>query len=380
MSPEQRGIYISVVVNLLTGVLLYFLLPVYFSKETNLYQNLLLLLLLICVVLTPWIFVHIKKRVVKNRFEKLFDVLGQFNQVHDNLYYLFEEESIKNNIRNRLNQIVFLKKPLVYYHVRYKSFLNWVDIMNILFMKELGKVGFKPIIFIHDFYYAQRDNDSNQLHVISDRRNYKFDLNRQISNLKKIVDKKCQIYSPYTALSSFKFSKRLLINSVYNEFIPIIANKLTSLLKKESTPKTYDIAFDLRHQLSYSFLRAFRSSGPSLILAWEGRKTEWLNMRKFYPKFESDVYAILCSSLKNADGTNLKTRQESDGINLTDTEEDIVSKLPNMEIHSMKVLAKNVLFRDKDINSWSKDHLLEEIPDGIKLFRHKYDISSDKSP
>lgn len=227
-----------------------------------------------------------------------------------------EDEFLSNRIGNK-----FFTPTTVFMQIRLKSFINWVDVVYFLLIRDLSNCGIKTAILIHDYDYYEEDRHGT---ILPKRKaDYARTLSTFIDAINSITQKKSKIL-----VASKYFKKRtnasVFVDGFYMRFIPTFIEH-----NNNGSPNSRVLSIDfLRFILGLFAIDILSLKGHVVSLIWEGRR-DWVDS---WGEINRDAYHtyIYGSTIKNESGMPVLVDKREDSICLDDTKEVIEKKVPSL--------------------------------------------------
>lgn len=246
------------------------------------------------------------------------------------LFELTTEESVQFGmlLRKKSRRILFAIMqwlgfcPVVYYNVTAKRFLNWIDYLYLHLLNELSReCGARIIISLHvdevllkDGLYDERVKDNYLL------------LKETAANIIRKVVPNAQITDEFEYYLKAKNS----MDDYPEYFISTIISNINHYVRElEQGRINYD-GFIRKESNILSVMpisvlsRKFRHL---FVLDYIGSFEVWKLQPYNQLKQQNNILFIACNTIKDKNGNRLPSWKDSDGVNLTDTEEQITEKI-----------------------------------------------------
>ncbi len=212
------------------------------------------------------------------------------------------------------------RRTYVFLKVKPKKFLNWIDYMYIICLRDMHKLHYKPIVLVHDFAY-----DPDRYKIIFRQANDEAFINSR-TFVRKIVGRRCRILTVSESLKEHEVSFADLYTSVFSPFSHEVDTKTQDDLTI-SYPLLMDLLYGYYVKAAIESFLSWNKSRSAIIIQFEARQKKWKTTRD--PK----VGILLCREVKWRNQP-LATKNYTDSINITDPERVLQEKVNRTGLHT----------------------------------------------
>lgn len=361
--------------NLLIGVLSSaFVTTIVLDSSHGPLKNLLYVVIVICFGILLFNFYSQKLWYLlkgKLTIEELEEIISKFVTEDGTPFFKLYE---KNKVINFLNLSSRRNKPIVFFQLRLKHWLNWIDGVYLSLLRELAKNGFKVIILIHDFPYELDHN--GLVKVPKEDKAFNLDVHEMIQNIDSFTLGLCRVERASDFFSNEQNAKTF-VHVIYKNFLPSIVNINLFNLKE---PAMIESSIERTHNLRYliGMLRLLFEKEKSLkfVLIWEGRGDWWSLKSNIIGDKSDKVFRIEGTTIKSGTGIQLSTREPNKSIDLNDKKFNLESVITHVDQYTLANICKLLLFSDEKIkwSSKSKEYLEHRVVVGILDIQKEYKL------
>ena len=307
------------------------------------------------------------KRILGARRVRIEDIEATLEKFKDGngrqLFQISPEELVR--LKSHMAGLHTWQKPTVFYEIRLKAYVNWVDAIYWTLLRDLSSHGLRVIALVQDFEYFGSEDNKVRTHV--SLKDYLSTVTEMKTSMRKLLGPSVKL----TTAREFYPSRRGISNfvaSLYADFIPAVASILYAAEPGGAEPVGHPRAHDLRHSLGLVIARSIRPKDLLMVLVWEARLPLWQSvLRTRNP--DSSTFAIVGKTISSSPGNPVDTRHEGGSLNLDQVDEHGRHRLDELDTANIHTLARCVTNRDDWDDGWlqlSDDVLKDRVEVGLR--------------
>ena len=276
------------------------------------------------------------------------------------LFYIDGEEYnqfevVKQNKQNKrilLWHKIFNTFPVIYYNVTAKNFLNWIDFIYLITLRELeSTIGAKIIISLH-----VDEQLMNEGLFREDKRNIYQNQKKEAKNIIKKILPNAKVVDEFEYYINAKRSSEVFPEQLISIIVSDINYFVKKLSESEINYKQF-IRYESNVLSILPILILSKKYSHLFVLDYKSSFDVW-NLNP-YPDIKKarNIFFIKCNKIENKNGERIPSWSVDDGINFTDSEDVIEEKLQKLDDSLLSVMCE--IFLDNNANGKSQKEQLK---------------------
>lgn len=272
----------------------------------------------------------------------------------------------QHSLRNRLETLPRTRRPTVFYQIRFKRHVNWIDCIYWRLLGALSKAGYRVVILLHDYEYV---NENNSVRCQCYARDYEADVRAMIAWMQRIAGDRIRILRASRFFQSRRVSG-VFADLIYRAYIPFLANQRPA--PKDSSINPLELAHDLRYVIGVLLVQMLRPKDVFIMLVWEGRRDFWTETTALLPSAHKYLFTLVGHTITTLKGERINN-QDADGVlALNHPIEKQRALLDQMDDHTLTLLVKVVTNPEEWSSDWKdkgREFLKAKALEGLNRLR-----------